>query len=348
MKILGSDLKAGFLKVSIDSLNDLWYLSDIIEVGDTVGGSVERKLNLGGEGEKAKIIKKRFFAVIRVEKVDFSAENDILRINGVIVQAPDDIPKGEHQSIPIELNTTVSITKQEWLSYQVDRINEATKQQSNILIVIFDREEAYFYTLKSKGFELLIQIKGDVQKKDFEDGKGNFYRDIADKIKEYRERLQIKTTIVASPSFWKEYLFKEMDDEESKGIISSSCSDVNDKTINEVLKRPELKRALEDDKQSQELTLIEELLANIHKNNAFYGMKESKEKIAVGNVITVLVSDLFIKECREKGIYRELDHLMKLAEKNKAKVILLSSDEAANKLSGLGGIAGIKRWKEEY
>lgn len=348
MKVLGSDLKKGFLKVKVENLNDLWYLSDIIEEGDSVGGGVERKINLGGEGEKAKVIKKKFYCVIKVEKVDFNAEGHTLRLNGVIVSAPDDIPKGEHQAIGVELGEIISIFKEEWLGYQIDRINEAEKEVSNILVLIFDREESMFYMLEGQGPKLLLHLKGEVQKKAFEEGKGVFYKEIISKLKEYRERYKINTTIIASPSFWKEYLFSEMSDEDKKGVIQCSCSDVNEKTILEVLKRPELKHALQEDKNSREEGLIEELLENIHKNNAFYGVKEAREKIEIGNVILLLVSDKFIKQSREKGIYKQVEWMMKTAEKAKAKVTIISGEDAARKLDGLGGVAGVKRWKEEY
>ncbi|MEM4260024.1 MAG: mRNA surveillance protein pelota [Candidatus Woesearchaeota archaeon] len=348
MKVISSDFKKGFLKVKVENLNDLWCLSDIIEEGDSVGGIVERKINLSNEGEKAKITKKKFYCVIKTEKVDFNIENNSLKINGIIVTAPDDIPKGGYQSINVELGETISIIKDEWPSYQIDKILEVEKETSNILILIFDREESFFYLLENKGHKLLLHLKGEVQKKAFEGGKSVFYKDIIGKLKEYRERYKINTTIIASPSFWKEYLLSEMSEEDKKGIIQCSCSDVNEKTVNEVLKRPELKNALLEDKNSREELLIEELLANINKNNAFYGLKEAREKIEIGNVVKLLVSNRFIKQSREKGNSKQIDLLMRAADKLKAKVFIISGEEVAKKLDGLGGIAGIKIWKEEY
>ena len=55
MKIIHKDLKKGELKIKVDSSQDLWYLSNIIEQDDRVSGMTERKVKLGGTEEKSKI-----------------------------------------------------------------------------------------------------------------------------------------------------------------------------------------------------------------------------------------------------------------------------------------------------
>src|SRR5204862_287932 len=122
-------------------------------------------------------------------------------------------------------------------------IDEATKQDDrSILIVAFDREEAIFALLKNQGYEVLLELKGDVAKKDFEEKKGNFYQEILKQIQDYDSKYQFNNIIIASPAFWKEYLMKEIsDDILKKKIILATCSSIDGSTINEILKRPELK-----------------------------------------------------------------------------------------------------------
>ena len=46
----------------------------------------------------------------------------------------------------------------------------------------------------------------------------------------------------------------------------ATCSSVDKTGINEVLKRPEIKEALKQDRITKEISLVEELLAEISKN----------------------------------------------------------------------------------
>lgn len=350
MKIIHSDFKQGEVKLRISSLNDLWYLSHIIDKEDIVKASTERKIIIGNkETEKARTIRKKVFLAIRVEKLEFQKNSSNLRISGVITEAPEDMPKGDYHTINVEENSIITIVKNKWLNFQIDKLKEAaTILTSKILITIFDREEAIFALLKTRGHEILSRIKGDVTKKGFEEKKGNFYKEIVKSLQEYDKRYGLDNIIVASPSFWKEYLMKEVPEELKKKIILAGCSHVEETAIDEVLKRPELKTVLEKDKTSKELKLVDELLEGIAKKNAFYGFKEAKEKLSIGNVEKLLVTDTLIQKYREEGNYEQLDELMKQCENLKANVNIISSEEASRKIDGLGGIAGILRWKEDY
>ena len=60
MKILKKDLKKGFAHLKTDSVEDLWYLSHIIDPGDSVRSSTERKIKIGGEDTRnQKVIRKK-------------------------------------------------------------------------------------------------------------------------------------------------------------------------------------------------------------------------------------------------------------------------------------------------
>ena len=48
VKIIHKDLKHGMVKLRIDSAEDSWYLSSIIEPDDLLSGMTERKIKIGG------------------------------------------------------------------------------------------------------------------------------------------------------------------------------------------------------------------------------------------------------------------------------------------------------------
>ena len=354
MKLLYSNLKKGEFKVLAQNLDDLWYLSTIIEPGDFVQGKTFRKIKSSSGDEKSKgATKKSVFLKIFVEKVEFSKYSSILRVSGIIKSAPEDIPLGEHHTFNIEENTSIEIIKENWLKYQLDKLKDAcSEKRSSILICVHDREEAYFALFKKYGFEVLSHIEGEVQKKREENiKKENFYLAIINKLKEYVERYEIKQVILASPAFWKEDLLKEIKDAELKQkIILATCSSATKNGIEEVIKRPEVREALKQERAAKEMNKVEELFTEIAKNNlAVYGLKETENASVIGAVNNLLITDSFIQKSRIENFYKKLENIMKTVDKTKGEIEIISSEhEGGKKLDGLGGIGAILRFKMNY
>lgn len=352
MKTIYQDLKKGEIKVKVENLDDIWYLSHIIEKGDLVRGYTFRKIKIGKEGErKARVERKRVFLTLEVEKTDYEAE--LLRVSGIVKEGPEDISRGSHHTLNIEENSILTIIKQKWLKYQIDKLKEASALKApDILICVLDREEAIFALLKRKGYEILATIKGEVEKKDIKiKTKGSFYNEIIKLLNEYSKRYNVKNIILASPSFWKEELMKQIKDEElKKKIVAATCSTVDKSAINEVLKRPEIKEVLKQDRISKEMKLVENLLVEISKKGAAaYGIKETKEATEAGAVKELLITDSFIQKMRNEQKYEMIDNLMKNVDKMKGEIYVISKEhEGGKKLDGLGGIAAILRFKLSY
>jgi len=353
MKIIHQNLRKCEVKVRIDSLDDLWYLSSIIEPGDFIFGKTFRKSSSSKDERAKESVKKSVFLKLKVEKVEFSKTSNILKVLGIIEEGPDDIGKGDHHSFNLEEGSIILIIKQEWLSYQLAKLKEASSDKvAPILICVFDREEAYFALMKKYGYELLVHLAGDVQKKgDVESKKGSFYQDIIKQLQDYDVRYHFSQIVLASPSFWKQELYKEFkDDFLKKKIVQATCSSVDKTSINEVLKRDEVKAALKQDRITQEINLVESLLVEIHKDAlAAYGSKEVANAVEAGAVNDLLLTDNFLLDCREKGYYKKVDFLMRQVEKMKGFIHIISSEhDGGKKLDGLGGIGAILRYKMSY
>ena len=350
MKIIKQNLKHGEVRLQPQNIDDLWYLSNIIDPGDQIKGKTFRKIK-PSKTERTKIIKKPVFISIKAEKIDFS--KDILKVLGVITEAPDDVPKGSHHSFNIESNTIITIIKPVWLKFQIEKLKESTKTQiPKIIILVFDREEATFAITKRSGFDILSEIKGQVEKKAEEKKtKSTFYEELMKVLAEYYKRYNPTSIIVASPAFFKEDFVKTITDEDiKKKIVLASCNSTGKPGVNEVLKRPEVKQALRQDRTAKELGLMEELSSEISKDGlAAYGIKEVKSASDAGAIKILLVSDNFIKKTREKNTYNDLEQIMKTADSLKAEIHILSTEnEAGKQLDGLGGVAALLRYKLSY
>jgi len=350
MKKISADFRKGFAKLRMENLDDLWYLSQIIDKGDLISGKTLRKLKIGGEEDrKSKAVRKPVFIKIKAEKVEFGENQTSLRILGIIDDGPEDIARGEHHTFNIDENDEIKIEKEKWLSYQKEKLEEAfLSKTSRILIVVFDREEAFFALMKKYGYELLTHIEGNVAKKDMDSGKiSNFYVEIIKKLTEYDERYKLDHIILGSPAFWKEELLKNLQDENlRKKMIMATCSAVGKNGIDEVLKRDEVKNVITADRTTKEINLAEELMREIAMGKAAYGIREVESAVNSGAVGVLLVTDSIIQKLRLEDKFEKLENIMKTADSIKAKVHIISSKhEGGKKLDGLGGVGAILRYK---
>jgi protein pelota len=354
MKILYKDLKKGIVKLKIESLNDLWTLTYIIERGDIIKAKTQRKIKLGKESDRnVKITKKYVYLKLEVEKIEFHEYSNVLRVNGIIKQGPDEISSGSYHTINLQENDVLELVKKEFLKYQIKKLKNSTKISKNkILICIHDREEAIFALLKNYNYDILTSLKGSVSKKaDVKINTEDFYSNILKVIKEYDNRYSFDNIIIASPGFWKEYLVKNIKEEDLKNkIVLATCSNVNKTGLNELIKRPEVKEVLKKQRFSEEIKLVEELLKNISKNElSSYGLNQVKEAVDAGAVSDLLITDSFIQKKRQKNEFKHIDNLMRKTEKMNGTIHIITSEHAGGKkLDGLGGIAALLRYNLNY
>ncbi|MFH1408356.1 MAG: mRNA surveillance protein pelota [Nanoarchaeota archaeon] len=347
MRIIKKDLKHGMVSCLIEDVDDLWYLSQIIMPPDKVKGSTVRKIKIGGEDARSnKIIKKRMTLALIVEKVEFTGSQ--LRVLGTITEGPEDIPHGSYHSFGLEPGEKITITKEEWLRLHLEKLKEASEaKQADVLIVVFDRETAIFGKLKRQGFEILSRIEGEVQKKDVEQKAKGLYPEIIAKLKQYQERMKPSHIVLASPSFWKEELFKAMGKDAFPNMVQATVSSATENAFDELLKRGELRQVLQQERVAQDALLVEGIMGAISKDrNVSYGMDQVRSAAESGAVELLLVTDGLLLKSREDGKDAELDAIMKSVERAKGKVHFIASENDPGKqLDGLGGIAGKLRYK---
>ncbi|MBL7100412.1 MAG: mRNA surveillance protein pelota [Nanoarchaeota archaeon] len=358
MQVLGSDFKKGFCRLKVDSLDDLWVLSQVIDPKDLVKSRTFRKIKLGKEGDrKSNVVKKPVMLTLEVEKVEFHKYSNSLRVAGWVKEGPDDIPLGSHHTIDVEENSVITINKDKWLGFQIEKVKEATSEKvSKVLICVMDRDEACFALMKRYGYEYLSEIKGKVEKKGVEDKslkEKGFYGQLIVVLEEYVKRYGIEFIIIASPAFWKDDLMKVLKQKNASlasKVTLATCNSFGKNAINEVLKRPEVKSVLKQERVVKETALVEELMVEISKNNlGVYGFDQVKGAAEAGAVKTLLVTDKLIHELREKNEYSKLDSVMRLVDQVKGEIFIISEEhDAGKRLHGLGGIGAVLRYKINY
>jgi protein pelota len=332
MKLISLDPRRTFAVVEAQSLQDLWRLSTLIEAGDTVTAKTERKIKVNEDT----VVRKPVTLTILVEKTEL--QGDILRVSGYTTDIHDDVPKGSHHTINVVVHEPITIHK-EWLSWQLDKLQE--QEGHPILMLLMDREEAVFAVLRREP-EILATIKGTVQKKGM-DGGSPYWQELATHLAEYDERIKPQHIIVASPAFFKEYVIQVLPAELQKKTVGATISATGAAAMAELIRRPEVKHVLTQERFAQESTLVDQLMEAIHKEKAAWGIADVSEQVSNGAIATLLVTVAYINKTRQENTYDSLASLMKLAESMKASVHVMDTT-ASEQVDKLGGIAGVKRW----
>ncbi|MBI2145978.1 mRNA surveillance protein pelota [Candidatus Woesearchaeota archaeon] len=349
MHLIHSDFKKGLVKLRLTEPEDLWYLSQLIDPGDLLTGKATRKIKIG-TGENASTTKRTFTATIEAETIECS--DTAVRVNGKLREEPEDIPKGSYQAIALEETSEFVLQKSSWAAYQKQKLQEATEKKYTFLLCLLDREEALMALTKKSGYEVLLQLHGDVPKKmKGSQAGGKFQEEIIAALDTYAGRYTPDKIILASPVFYKEDLLQKISAPTLREkIVLASCSDVSIKSLDEVMTSPALAQTLHSSRLRQDKVLVDELLHEISKDNlAIYGWKEVQTAVHAGAVRILLCTDGFIRIKRQENAYEPLDQLLKKVDALKGTICILSSaDESGKTVDGVGGIAALLRYKMEW
>lgn len=350
MKIIKQDTKEGIIEVVPETLDDLWHLSHIAEVGDNVSSKTTRRIqdNTGDKLRSDRGVKKTFYLGIDVENISFHLFTGKLRLTGVITRGPEDlIPLGSHHTLEVKLNTPLTIKKSRWPKWALKRLKQAidaSKKLSAIIVVIED-DTATLGLMRQFGIEYYGPIKGNISGKRILDKNRNknivkFYETIVESIIKFDS---IQNIVIAGPGFYKndfyEYLKDKHKDLASKSVIEATGTGGR-VGIHEVLKKGSVEKLTVENRVASEMIAVDELLSEIGKNSSkvAYGVKETGEAINLGAVDKLLVLDKMVAT-------NNLSQQMDMVENMKGEVMVISCEHDGGKqLESLGGIAAILRY----
>ena len=350
MKIIKQDTKEGIMEVVPETLDDLWHLSHIVEVGDNVSSKTTRRIqdNTGDKLRSDRGVKKTFYLGIDVESINFHLFTGKLRLTGVITRGPEDlIPLGSHHTLEVKLNTPLTIKKLKWPNWALKRLKQAidaSKKLSAIIVVIED-DTATLGLMRQFGIEYYGPIKGNISGKRILDKNRNknivkFYESVIESINKFES---IQNIIIAGPGFYKNDFYDYLKDKHkelaSKSIIENTGTGGR-VGIHEVLKKGTVEKLTVENRVASEMFAVNSLLEEIAKNSSkvAYGLKECSEAINLGAVDKLLILDKMVAT-------NNLGQQMDMVENMKGEVMVISSEHDGGKqLESLGGIAAILRY----
>ncbi len=339
MKVLEENLRKGEgeIKLIPETIEDLWHLRYIIEPGDIVFSLTKRVTESSDKlrSDKETVIIRMG---IEVEKVEFHKFANRLRISGKIISGID---QSGYHTINITEGKELSIIKK-WKDEQLKRIRDAVElsNKPEVVIVTIEEGEAIIGMLKQWGIEEIGVIKGSYGK-DRGDNRREFFGEVYSALK----NLNFKYLVIAGPGFAKNdfYNFIKEKDASIDAVIVDTSS-IGTRGFIEVLKRGVIDRIVGEIKIARDAEFIDKLLEEISKNGkAVYGMDDVKKAFEYGAIETLLVTDEFLREQREKW---DIDSFLRDVENMNAEIVIMSSEfEPGKRLNALGGIAALLRFR---
>lgn len=337
------------MAVLVESLDDLWYLSQIIQEGDLVTSKTTRRVK-SRDGRVGSDERRTFTLGVRVEKVDF--REDSLRLLGMIEEGPEDfVALGSYHSLSVEVDDVLTIKKEIWFESDLLRLEEAVRStlRPKVLIAALDEGEASFgLVLESrvKYYDLSTSIGGKYDTSLRERNRLEFYRQVLDFISRLNERENVRALVLAGPGFEKDNFLEFL--REKNGVLASKAVVENTggggrNGITEVLKRPVLKGVLENIGAAEDVNLVNRLLEHVGRGDglAVYGLEDIGRAVSLGAVELLLVSEKRFLE--QRGA---LEVLMRAVKDTRGRVHIVSRvGEAGQQLEALGGVAGLLRFK---
>ena len=347
MKIIFKDLKHGEIKLVAENLDDIWHLYNIVEVGDLVR-AVTFRTSEDDKDDKIrskKSEKKRMKLGIKVEEVKFHEFSDRLRIHGKIVEGQQDLGSFHTLNITYESMEPLSIIKDNWKHYQLQRIDEAFKQRNQpvVTFVSLDEDTATIAVLHQSGIQYIADVNSKRTGKMFEgaDTSNDYFAEIISVLKTVLK--PDSDLVVVGPGFTREHFVRkgrEKNPEMFKKCHVNSTGHPGMNGVYETVKTGMIKQITQENRVVFETEQVEKLFEEIKKNGlATYGVIEVKNALSNGAVDRLLITDKMVRT-------PDGERLLVLAKKNNSNFTIINTiHEAGKKLEGIGGLAALLRYK---
>ncbi len=350
MKVIYKDPKGHELKLKAENLDDLWHLRNVIEKGDMVHAWTYRTIASAAGGDKLraeKAEKKKMYLGIEVQDVEFHEFSDRLRIKGIIREGEQDL--GDFHTLNIEEGDEVKIAKEDWSESHIAILRDAVHSSKTPIITFLSIEddEALIAILRQSGVQQVATIFGRKTGKDYEERKGGagaeeeYFKEIIPALERAKRE---NALIIAGAGFTKDAFWKFAKEHRPEILNGASIEPTGHGGITgifEAIKRGAVDRVVKEHRVSYETQIVEKLLEEVAKPEglAVYGHAEVEQALNVGAVETLLVTDIFARQ-------KKAETLIKLAQQTQARYVIVGTlHEAGKKLEGLGGVAGILRYK---
>ena len=354
VKIIGKNLRQGFVKVVPSSDDDLWHLYNVIYKGDEVYAYSSRNIKSDKEYSRPKSGERvSAFMGVKVESVGWDKFLGKLRVHGIIIHAPDIMPTGAHHTLNIALNQPVTIVKKEWPKHLLDRLNRASRTEKPLIILAIDDEGFALAETKQYGVDIKLEERMKLPGKHEADQRSaaikSYFKRAVNSLNQLWSQGH-NPIVIVGVDYIKNDFVKFLSDEAAdmaKSVVDiKSVNNGGVSGIYEALRSGALLRAAKQMRIVAETEVMEEVMKRLGKGEATvtYGLEAVENAVQMGAVETLVVADTMIRESGEEQRLH-LEKLMREVEQRRGSITVVSTEhEAGAKLLALSGIAALLRF----
>ncbi|CAB3359850.1 Hypothetical predicted protein [Cloeon dipterum] len=368
MKLTGKFIEKdgkGHVSLIPDEPEDMWHAYNLICEGDSVRASTVRKVQnqtATGSSTSSKI---RTTLTIAVESIDFDTQACMLRLKGRNIEENQYVKMGAYHTIDLEVNRKFTLTKEEWDSISLERVDQACDptQHADVAAVVMQEGLANICLVTSSMTIVRAKIEQAIPRKrkghaqQHEKGMQRFFESVLQSIIRHVNFDVVKCVLIASPGFVKdqfmEYLVQQASKTDNKVLIDNRskfllvhASSGFKHSLREVLADPAVVAKMADTKAAGEVKALDAFYAILQTDpaRAFYGPAHVEKANASQAIETLLISDnLFrIQDVAQRKKYVTL--VDSIRENGGDVKIFSSLHVSGEQLALLTGVAAILRF----
>lgn len=344
---------------------DMWHAYNLISEGDQVRSSTIRKVQNETSTGSSSSSRVRTTLTIRVETIDFDTQAQVLRLKGRNIEENQFVKMGAYHTLDLELNRKFALTKPEWDSIALERVEMAcdVTQTADVAAVIMQDGLAHVclitasMTLVRSKIDVSIprKRKGNVQQ--HEKGLAKFYDAVIQGIIRHVNFDVVKCVLIASPGFVKDQFFQYMYEQaiktdnkmlienKNKFMLIHSSSGFKH-SLKEILQDPAVVAKMSDTKAAGEVKALEQFYTTLQCEpaKAFYGKKHVIKAAEAQAIETLLISDNLFR-CQDVATRKEYVQLVDSVRESGGEVKIFSSMHVSGEqLAQLTGVAALLRF----
>ena len=354
MKVIGQNLRQGFVKVVPSSDDDLWHLYNVIYKGDEVYAYSSRAVKSDQEYSRPKSAERvSAFMGVNVESVAWDKFLGKLRVHGRICHAPEIMPTGAHHTLNIALNQPVTIVKKDWPKNLLTRLVRASSTEKPMIIIAIDDEGFAVAETKQYGVDVKVEerikLPGKLEAEKRLAATKDYFKRAVGSLRQLWSPNHSPIVIVGV-GFVKGDFVKFLADEAPD--VAKTVADV--KSVNnggvsgiyEALRSGVLLKAAKQLRIVYETEIVEEVMKRLGKGEATitYGIDEVETAVKMGAVEKLVLADIMLRESNDEQRLH-LAKLMEETEQRRGRITVISTEhEAGEKLLALTGIAALLRF----
>ncbi|CAG9797710.1 unnamed protein product [Chironomus riparius] len=359
------DKGCGSIKVIPDESEDMWHAYNLICEGDVVTASTIRKVQTESATGSSTSNRVRTTLTIKVENIEYDTQGCMLRLKGRNVVENQYVKMGAYHTIDLELNRAFTLTKPEWDSIALERVDMAcdVTQKADVAAIVMQEGIAHIclitsnMTLVRSKIDIAIPRKRKNNPSQHEKGLTKFYEAVYQGILRHVNFEIVKCILIASPAFVKDAFFEYMIqqatkldqkiilDSRSKFMLVHASSGFKH-SLKEVLQDPAVVAKMSDTKAAGEVKRLETFytMLQCEPARAFYGKKHVQKAVDALAVETLLISDNLFRNqdpIQRKEYVKMHDDVLEAGGDVK---VFSSMHVSGEQLAQLTGVAAILRF----